>query len=122
MQKKPTETSHSKGIALLMSVEWGLRNIRFLSPHSFSAEKDGKVFCFDVCTSIHDDSFDVMLPAFDNEYLIMFIPNKSGDNCVLMTNNDCTEMMGKKVSMKWIADRIKRKWNVRTTQHIPHDG
>lgn len=115
MQSKTAEISHSKGFSLLMSIEWGLRDIKFLSPHSFSAKKDGKVFCFDVCTSIHDDNFDVFLPVFDNEYLIMFIPNKSGDNCVLMTKIDCSEMMGNKVSMKWISDRIKRKWNVRTS-------
>ena len=97
MQKKPTETSHSKGIALLMSVEWGLRDIRFLSPHSFSASKDEKVFEFFVYTSPHDDNFDVMIPEFNNEYLILFIPNKTGDNCVLMTCVDCLESMGSKV-------------------------
>lgn len=115
MQSKTAETSHSKGLALFMSIEWGLRDIKFLGPHSFSASKDGRVFEFDVCTSLHDDNFDVMLPTFDREYIIMFIPNKSGDNCVLMTKNDCVEKMGNKVSMKWVADRIKRKWHVRTT-------
>jgi len=106
---------HSKGIGLFVSIEWGLKNLRFFGPHSFSAKKDGKEFTFDVFTSPYDQNMDVYLPSFISQYVIIFIPNKSGDNCVLMTREDCISSQETKVSMKWIAERIKRKWNARQT-------
>ena len=110
MQSKRAETSPSKVFGLYASIEWGLRDIKFLSPHSFSASNGSETWSFYASISDYDDNFDVELPEFEDDYVILFIPNKSGDNCVLMDKASCNMCMGQKVSMKWIAQRIKRKW------------
>lgn len=58
----------------------------------------------------YDDEMNVYIPKFDESFICIIIPNKRGDNSVILTNEDCKEFMGKRVSMKWIAEKLKRKW------------
>ena len=115
MQSKKAAISPSKVFGLYASIEWGLRDIKFLGPQSFCGSKEGKTWSFFANVSEHDKEFDVFLPKFEDDYVILFIPNKVGDNCVLIDKASCTERMGQKVSMKWIAQRIKRKWAATST-------
>lgn len=62
--------------------------------------------------SDHDEDFNVYIPKFTEKFICLIIPNKKGDNSVVLTKEDCQEVMGKKVSMQWIADKLKKKWAV----------
>jgi len=115
MQSRAGLTSPSKAFGLYASIEWGLRDVKFLSPHSFSASNGTHTWCFYCCLHEYDTNFDLLIPEFDDDYLILSIPNKDGDNCVLLEKTDCAEFMNQKVSMKWIATKIKRKWGVTFT-------
>ena len=115
MQSRAGLTSPSKAFGLYASIEWGLRNVKFLSPHSFCASNETDTWSFHTYVSEYDAEFNVFLPEFDDDYIILSIPNKGGDNCVLMDKASCKECMNQKVSMKWIATRIKRKWNATYT-------
>lgn len=105
-------TSPSKAIALYASIEWGLRDIEFLSPHSFKCNhgtfrchvvdhKDAKVFMH-----WREDQR-------DDEYDVYVIRNKElGDNAVLFRSKDLEPMSNKWVSFEWIAKNLKKKWRV----------
>lgn len=58
----------------------------------------------------YDPDFNVFIPLFTEKYICIIIPNKKGDNSVLLTREDCADVMGGKVSMQWIADKLKKKW------------
>ena len=62
--------------------------------------------------SDYDKDFNVYIPKFTEKFICLIIPNKKGDNSVILTKEDCQEVMGKKVSMQWIADKLKKKWAV----------
>tara|TARA_R100000951_G_scaffold78799_1_gene66561 strand:+ start:2944 stop:3249 length:306 start_codon:yes stop_codon:yes gene_type:complete len=101
-------------------MEWGLRDVKFLSPFSFSANKQGKTYTFGVLITDYNDNMDVVLPVSHEQYLIVCIANKKGDNCVLLDGGLCRSP--KVVSMKWIGQNLKRKFYVRFTSDILHDG
>lgn len=61
----------------------------------------------------YDKDFNVFIPRFEEEYICICLPNKSGDNNVLLTKDDCKDVMNQKVSMKWISQRIKKKWETK---------
>ena len=112
MQKQRLQTYPSKPLGLYAAMEWGLRNIKFLSPFSFCGSKGDNEITFYVSWQKHDNNFSLKVPEFNEQFLIMYIPNKSGDNAVLLSREDCLSSMGSLVDMKWIAKRIKRKWNM----------
>lgn len=58
----------------------------------------------------YDSDFNVFIPSFTEKYICIIIPNKKGDNSVLLTRDDCKGVMGSKVSMQWIAEKLKKKW------------
>jgi len=101
----------SKGFGLYAAMDWGLRDIRFLSPQTFSGKKDGRTMSFFVHLEEYDEDFTISIPHFDTEFLIAFIPNKEGDNCVILTHKDASEKIGCRVEMTWISQNLKRKWN-----------
>lgn len=92
-------------------IEWGLRDIEFLSPQTFSACKKGRRMSFHVHAENYDKDFTVSVPKFDTDFLLLFIPNKEGDNCVILTRPDTWEKIGQRVDMVWISKKLKRKWN-----------
>ena len=98
-------------------MEWGLKNVKFLSPFSFCGDKDGNTLTFHANIQDYDEGFCVVLPRFEEQFLILSLPNKKGENNVVLTKDDCAEEMGSKVSLEWIAPRIKRKW-ITTTSPI----
>jgi hypothetical protein len=110
MQSSSLRTCPSKPLGLYAGFEWGLRDVKFLSPFSFSGNKDGTTFKFHVAVSDYDKEFNVAIPTFTEPFIILFIPNKTGDNCVLLSMDRCSSELGKKVSMQWIADNLSRKW------------
>ena len=63
----------------------------------------------------HDKDMNIFIPKFTEEYLCLYIPNKKGDNAVVLTKEDCEGVMGTKVSMQWIADKLKKKWAMSTS-------
>lgn len=92
-------------------MEWGLRDIEFLSPQTFSACKNGRRMSFHVHAENYDKDFTVSIPKFGTDFLIVFIPNKEGDNCVVLTKEDSWEKRDSRVDMIWISKKLKRKWN-----------
>lgn len=112
MHQQQLTTSPSKLIGLYASIEWGLRDIKFLSPHSFSSNhgtftcaykthEDGKVF-----VSWRED-------MRDDEYDVFIIRNKElGDNAVLFRSKDLEPMSNKWITFEWIAKHLKKKWRV----------
>lgn len=110
MQSRKLKDYPSKPLGLYAAMEWGLKNVKFLSPFSFCGSKDGKEMTFHTYMEDHDKNFDVFIPEFTEDYIILFIPNKAGDNSIVLTLEDCLSEMGNKVSMEWLAKRIKRKW------------
>lgn len=112
MQSRTLRTYPSRPLGLYAAMEWGLGNIKFLSPFSFCGSRGGKTMDFHVVFNEYDEVYDIDLPEFNEQFLILLIPNKPGDNTVVLSREDCKEKMGKKVSMAWVATRIKRKWTM----------
>ncbi len=103
-------TCPSKPLGLYAGLEWGLGNIRFLSPFSFSGTKQGVTHTFHVSMQDYDKDFNLYIPEFEEQYIVLFIPNKSGDNAVLLTRDGCLDKMCSMVSLKWISKKLKKKW------------
>ena len=100
----------SKSFGFYACFEWGLRDVKFLSPFSFSASKGGKRITFFVCMQDHTDKCEIYLSPFTEDYLILYIPNKKGDNCVVIDGADCTGQST--IDFKWIASHFKRKFRI----------
>jgi hypothetical protein len=116
MQSSSLRTCPSKPLGLYAGLEWGLGDITFLSPFSFSGTKGGKVITFHCAMNDYDSNFNVYIPEFTEDVICLFIPNKDGDNSVLLTKQDCMRVMGKDVSMRWISKKIKKKWAMKTSR------
>jgi hypothetical protein len=113
----------SKPFGFYACWEWGLRNVKFLSPFSFSASKEGKEITFFVHVQDHTDKHEVSLPLFSEDYLILYIPNKEGDNCVVIDGKDCLGQLT--INFKWIAVFLKRKFRINELHHtdnVFHDS
>jgi len=113
MPKLPKTTFLSKGFGAFAAIEWGLRDVKFLSPQTFSGSKNGRAMTFTVHAENYDEDFTVSIPKFDTDFLLLFIPNKEGDNCVILTRADSWERRESRVDMTWIARKLKRKWNAK---------
>jgi len=111
MHKLPKTISLSKGFGAFAAIEWGLRDVKFLSPQIFSGKKNGRTMTFHVHAENYDKDFTVSMPKFNTDFLLLFIPNKEGDNCVIMTKEDSWDKIESRVDMTWIASKLKRKWN-----------
>ena len=116
MQSKSLQTCPSKPVGLYAAVEWGLRNITFLGPYSFCGSKDNVNLTFHCNMQDYDEDFDVYIPEFTEKYIMLIIPNKDGDNSVLLTKDDCADVMGSKVSLKWISNKLRRKWEMKVSR------
>jgi len=110
MQSKSLRTCPSKPVGLYAAIEWGLRDIKFLSPFSFSGTKNGSEHTFYCIMKDYDKEFNVYIPSFTEQFICITLPNKSGDNSILLSNKDCEHVMGKKVSMLWLSEKLKKKW------------
>ena len=101
----------SKLIALYGSLEWGLRDITFLSPFSFRCNH-GEFLCR---ARNHEDAkifVEWLEDERDDWYVVYIIPNKAGDNCVLFKSVDIAEMSNKWITFEWIAKKYKKKWRI----------
>ena len=116
MQSKRLQTCPSKPVGLYAAVEWGLRDITFLGPYSFCGTKDNTNLTFHCIMQDYDQNFDVYIPKFDEKFICLVIPNKEGDNSVVLTRDDCKEVMGSKVSLEWIAQKLRRKWEMKISR------
>lgn len=110
MQSKSLRTCPSKPVGLYAALEWGLRDVKFLGPFSFCGSKEDINLTFHCTMNDYDSDFNVFIPSFTEKYICIIIPNKKGDNSVLLTRDDCKGVMGSKVSMQWIAEKLKKKW------------
>lgn len=104
-----TRTYPSKFFGLYAAIEWGLKSVNFFSPHSFSGvNNNGGSTSFFCVMSDHKD-YEVHIPENKDDYVILCITNKNGDNCVLMKSSDCS---GKTLSMQDMVPLIKRKFRI----------
>ena len=113
MQSRSLRTCPSKPLGLYAAIEWGLRDVKFLGPFSFCATKNENKLTFHCTMSDHDKDFKIYIPKFTEQYICVTIPNKKGDNSVLLSREDCEGVMGTRVSMQWIADKLKKKWELK---------
>jgi hypothetical protein len=67
------------------------------------------------CSLQDSENYMVDIPEFESEFLILAIANKRGDNCVVLTKEDCAGSMGESVDFQWIAKHLKRKFDVQYT-------
>jgi hypothetical protein len=102
-----TKIFPSKLFANFALFEWGLSSFKLLGPHSFmGVGKEDKEVTFFCHIENHKD-FTVSIPSNNEDFVILCIPNKAGDNCVVMKSSDCS---GRVMSLEEIAKVIKRKF------------
>ena len=116
MQSKSLQTCPSKPVGLYAAMEWGLRDITFLGPYSFCGRKDNVNLTFHCIMQDYDKDFNVYIPEFSEKFICLVIPNKYGDNSVVLTREDCEPVMKSRVSMHWIAEKLKRKWEMKISR------
>jgi hypothetical protein len=100
------KTYLSKVFCLYAVLEWGLKEYDILCPHSFRGVGKNGMVSFMVTCQNHED-FKVTIPEFDQDFLIIWILNKSGDNCVVVDRKDC---ISGEISFKDLASIIKVKF------------
>lgn len=99
----------SKATALYGAIEWGLRDIEFLTPFIFSSNMG----TFYTQVDMHNNTRLVINDyVTDVDYFILIITNKDGDNAVLMKHEDVASKRGEVVDFVWIAQKLKKKWRV----------
>jgi hypothetical protein len=111
----------SKVFSLYARLEWGLSDVKITTPIFFSAKnKEMKDIEFMCVMQDHKDAT-IDLPVF-NDILLMLIPNKKGDNFIVLDQKGCKKMMGRNVTFKELADAIRRKTRFEVTTDILHDS
>ena len=90
----------SKPFSLFTSLDWGLCDVKVTSLLSFSASKNGSGMSFKCVIMYHNNGM-VMMKRFDEDYLLLLIPNKKGDNFIVLRKEDCEEEMDNLVSFEW---------------------
>jgi len=55
------------------------------------------------------ENYEVYIPENNDDYVILCISNKNGDNCILMKSSECS---GMKLSMQDMVPLIKRKFRI----------
>jgi hypothetical protein len=105
-----------KAIGTLICIEWGLRIVEFLDPFSFLAvsTKTGVIVSIrcEVLEQIKKDgSYCVYMTKPEEEYYIGIIPEKVGDNVVLI-KSDLMKDGSSAYPYKWIADNLKAKLRI----------
>jgi len=107
-----TKTCPSKFFGLYAAIEWGLKSIEFFSPHSFGGTANNGSSASFFCVMSEHKNFEVHIPENNDEYVILCITNKNGDNCILMKSSECS---GKLLSMQDMVPLIKRKFRIEIT-------
>lgn len=114
MQSQRLQTFPSKAIGLYASIEWGLSGVKTLSPFSFAGRKGDKELTFHT-KMLYSKDYMVDIPKFEEQFLVLCILNKQGDNCVVLTKQACEDVMGSQVDFHWVAKHLKRKFHVQYT-------
>ena len=84
--------------------------MKITSPYSFSAYSKGKKMTFQVFMKSHNNAFiDLGVSSIDAEFVLLFIPNKRGDNFVVMKAKDLDNVPLNRISFEELAKVIKRK-------------
>jgi len=94
-------------------MEWGLKDFRIISPHLFSAKANGKEYVFYVNIENHTD-YKLSKPTHDADFYAILIPNKKGDNLILLTKSDLMSHSGQFLDFNWIASNLKKKLRIET--------
>lgn len=111
----------SKVFSLYARLEWGLSDVKITTPIFFSAKtKKGDEVNF-TCVMEDHEEMTVFIPEFD-KFLLMLIPNKNGDNFIVLDKTGCINMVNKRVTFKEIANVIRRKTRFEVTKDILHDS
>jgi hypothetical protein len=114
-------TCLSKVFSFYARLEWGLSDLNITTPIFFSAKTDkGDEVNFTCVMEDHED-MTVFIPEFD-QFLLMLIPNKKGDNFIVLDKIGCSSMINKRVTFKDIANVIRRKTRFEVTKDILHDN
>jgi len=100
----------SKPLALWAAIEWGLRDVKITSPSSFSATSMEKRIHFHVFIKNHRNAFvDLGVDSVDEGVVLLLIPNKAGDNFVVIKSEDLSSINLRNLSFEEIAKTLKRK-------------
>jgi len=110
----------SKVFSVYARLEWGLNDVKVITPIFFSAKsKDSKEIEF-MCSIQNHKDCTVSIPVF-KDILLMLIPNKKGDNFIVLDKKGCEGMMGKVITFKELANAIRRKTRFEAEGNILHD-
>ena len=116
----------SKSIAMLCAFDWGME-LNDFSPFHFTATANGKAIKFGVFSVSADgkeiDLSDDNIWKSDAEFIIFVIVNKSGDNCVLVKNDESLKesIEDNKIDAFKLKDLIKRKFAVEIGEYTDTD-
>lgn len=100
----------SKPFALWAAIEWGLCGVKITSPSSFSATSNGRQLHFQIFIKNHRKAFvDLGVDSVDDGFVLLLIPNKSGDNFVVIKSEDLASLNLRNLSFEELAKVIKRK-------------
>jgi hypothetical protein len=112
----------SKVFSFYARLEWGLSDVKVTTPIFFSAKpkKGGDSIEFMCVMQDHKDAT-IDLPVF-NDILLMLIPNKKGDNFIVLDRKGCQSMMGRNITFKELAGAIKRKTRFEVSTDILPDN
>ena len=114
-------TCLSKVLSVYARLEWGMSDVKITTPIFFSAKtQKGDAVNFTCVMEDHKD-MTVFIPEFD-QFLLMLIPNKKGDNFIVLDHKGCESMMNQIVTFKQIANVVRRKTRFEVTKHILHDN
>jgi hypothetical protein len=109
---------HSKieeKLYLLICFAWGMRR-RSLVPPVFKAERNGKEISFTIDVVDHKDKTLTLPNKGKSDYKIVIIPNKVGDNLILLEGKD---VWGKEtITFQEVAPLIKYKERIEYTHGI----
>lgn len=94
-------------------MEWGLKDFRIISPHLFSAKANDKEYVFFVNIENHIN-YKLSKPNHDADFYVILIPNKNGDNLILLTRSDLMAHSECFLDFNWIASNLKKKLRIET--------
>lgn len=108
-----------KAIGTLVCIEWGLRIVEFLDPFSFLAASTRtgvivSVRCEVLEQQRKNGTYCVDMTKPEEEYYIGIIPDKVGDNVVLI-KSDVMKDGCENYAYQWIAENLKAKLRIDVT-------
>ena len=109
----------SKAFSVYARLEFGIGDVKVISPFLFSGSPKGSNKRYEFhCHSENHVGAKLFIPKF-KDTLFMLIPNKKGDNFIVLKEADLKDKMNGMVDFKTLANVIKYKTRFET--NILHD-